>query len=99
MTNSIAARLLRTGAFGVLVLCAAHDARAQLNENCTVSVLNRTVRVSPDGSWVLPNVPANFGPVRARATCIVDGQTISGESDLFIVPTNGVVNRPHIVFG
>ena len=38
--------------------------------------------------------PANFGPVRARVTCIVNGQTISGESEPFIVPANGVVNIP-----
>ena len=70
-----------------------------LNENCTISVLNRNVQAKPDGSWVLPNVPANFGPVRARATCIVDGRTISGESAPFNVPANGVVNVPQIIFG
>src|SRR5881396_2316043 len=70
----------------------------QLNEQCTVSVLNRNVRVHPDGSWVLPNVPANFGLVRARATCIVDGETISDESEPFLVPPNGVVNLPRITF-
>ena len=87
-------------ALAVLSLSSARSAFAQqLDENCTISVLNRNVRVRPDGSWVLPNVPANFGPVRARVTCIVDGQTISGESDPFLIPTNGVVNRPHIVFG
>ena len=83
-----------------LLVCAPDEARAQqLNENCTVSVLNRNVRVNPDGSWVLPNVPANFGFVRARATCIVNGQTISGESEPFLVPANGVVNLPEIHFG
>src|SRR6187549_3778793 len=70
----------------------------RLNENCIVSVLNRNVRVKPDGSWVLPNIPANFGLVRARATCIVNGETISGESDPFVVPANGVVNLPRIIF-
>ncbi len=94
-----ASRFVRVGAIGILALCAAPGALAQFNENCTVSVLNRNVRVNPDLSWVLPNVPANFGSVRARVTCIVDGQTISGESDLFTVPPNGVVNLPHIVFG
>src|SRR2546427_6975655 len=98
MTTS-AARLLRTAALGAAVLFVAHDARAQLNEHCTVSVLNRTVKVNADGSWVLPNIPANFGQVRARATCVVNGQTISGESDLFTVPANGVVNLQPIVFG
>ncbi len=94
-----ASRFVRVGAIGILALCAAPGALAQFNENCTVSVLNRNVRVNPDLSWVLPNVPANFGSVRARVTCIVDGQTISGESDLFTVPPNGVVNLPHVVFG
>jgi hypothetical protein len=89
-----------------VLLLAAAQATAQpapvpprLNQNCTISVLNRSVRVNADGSWVLPNVPANFGLVRARATCIVDGQTISGESAPFAVPANGVVNLPRIVFG
>jgi hypothetical protein len=78
---------------------AAQVGETQLNENCTISVLNRNVRVRPDGSWVLPNVPANFGYVRARVTCIVDGRTISGESERFLIPPNGVVNRPRITFG
>jgi len=72
---------------------------AQLNQDCTVSVLNRTVQVNPDGSWVLPNVPANFGQVKARATCVRNGVTISGESDYFTIPANGAVNLPTINLG
>src|SRR5436190_15163863 len=82
-----------------LILCASHSAVAQLNQNCTVSVLNRTVQVNADGSWVLPNVPANFGQVKARATCIQNGVTTFGESAFFTIPSNGVVNLPHIVLG
>ncbi len=74
-------------------------ALAQLDENCTVSVLNRNVQVNSDGSWVLPNVPANFGQVRARATCVRNGITTSGESALFTLSANGVVNLPDIVLG
>ena len=37
-----------------------------LDEHCTVSILNRNIPVKPDGTWVLPNVPANLGLVRAR---------------------------------
>ncbi len=37
----------------------------ELNENCTVSVLNRTAYIQPDGSWDIPNVPSNMGQVRA----------------------------------
>src|SRR5205823_5960159 len=51
-------------------------------------------KVRPDGTWELPNVPANFGPVRARATCVEGGVTTSGESDLFNVPANGTINLP-----
>ena len=67
-------------------------AHAQLNENCVVSVLNRTVQVKPDGTWVLPNVPANFSQMWARATCVENGVTRSGQSDFFSVPANGAVN-------
>src|SRR5207249_10434904 len=52
-----------------------------------------------DGSWVLPNIPANFGQVKARATCVQNGVTIFGESAFFSVPANGVVNLPEIVLG
>lgn len=72
---------------------------AQLNQNCTVSVLNRTVPVGADGRWVLPNVPANFGQVKARATCVQNGTTIFGESAFFTIPANGAVNLPEIILG
>lgn len=84
---------------GLLLMLCAEVCLAQLNQDCTVSVLNRTVRVNPDGSWVLPNVPANFGKVKARATCVRNGLTTSGESDYFTIPTNGIVNLPTIVMG
>jgi hypothetical protein len=57
------------------------------------------MQVGENGSWVLPNVPANYGPVRARATCIQNGVTVSGQSDPFTLPANGVVNLPHIQLG
>ena len=71
----------------------------RLNENCIVSVLNRNTRVRPDGTWVLPNIPANFGLVRARATCVINGETISGESAPFFVSPNASVDVPPIVLG
>lgn len=94
-----ASHILRLGAIAAFVFCFAHSAAAQLNQDCTVSVLNRTVRVNPDGSWVLPNVPANFGQVKARATCVRNGVTTSGESSFFTIPANGAVNLPTIVLG
>src|SRR5262245_28737300 len=62
--------------------------QAQLTEHCTVSVLNRTARVRPDGSWRIDNVPANFGRVRARATCVGDGVTRTGQSNFFTLRQN-----------
>jgi hypothetical protein len=90
--------LVLSGAAAV-VLWLAPNAWAQLNENCIISILNRNVAVRPDGSWVLPNVPANFGQVRARATCVDNGVTTSGESGLFFLGANQTVNLPHIVLG
>lgn len=75
--------------------CAAQ----QLDQNCVVSVLNRTTQVSADGSWVLPNVPANFGLVRARATCVENGITTFGQSNLFALPAQVTINLPHIQLG
>jgi len=82
-----------------LVLWLTLPLAAQLNENCVVSVLNRNVSVNPDGTWVLPNIPANFGQVRARATCVQNGVTQSGQSDFFTLPANGSVTLPPIVLG
>lgn len=72
---------------------------AGLNENCVVSILNRNVQAKADGTWVLPNVPANFGRVRARATCVQDGVTRYGQSDEFTIPANDSVTLPPIILG
>jgi len=91
---------LRTlGAVLGIAMLGVQPAQSQLNQNCTVSVLNRTVQVSANGSWVLPNVPANFGQVKARATCVQNDVTTFGESDFFTVPANGAVNLPEITLG
>ncbi len=87
------------GVLWVLLSLTVSPALAQLNENCVVSILNRTVLVKPDGTWVLPNIPANFGPVRARATCVENGVTLSGQSNFFTIPANGSVDVPQIVLG
>lgn len=83
----------------LLAVFGTPTASGQLNQNCTVSVLNRTVSVNPDGSWVLPNVPANFGQVKARATCVQNGVTTFGESAYFSITPNSAVNLPAIALG
>jgi hypothetical protein len=84
---------------GLVPATALAQAPQKLNENCIVSVLNRNTRVRPDGTWVLPNIPANFGLVRARASCIFDGQTVSGESSPFLISPNGSIDVPPIILG
>ena len=66
-------------------------AQVELDQDCTVSILNRSARVRPDGTWRIDNVPANFGPVRVRATCVKDGITTSGQSDFINIEAN-IVN-------
>ncbi len=70
-----------------------------LSDDCVVSVLNRTTSVNADGTWLLPSIPANFGPVRARASCLRNGVTIFGQSDLFTLGARQSVTLPNITLG
>lgn len=73
--------------------------QSSLDEECVVAVLNRTARVGANSVWVVTNVPSTGSLVRARATCVcADGSTRLGQSELFLVPGNGVVRVPEIDF-
>lgn len=94
---------VHTLASGVLALLAiimpSSIFAAELNERCVVNVLNRTIQVSADGGWSLPNVPSNQGSIRARATCLQeDGQTVSGQSGYFQITANQINRVSEIVF-
>src|SRR6266545_337483 len=69
-----------------------------LDEACIVSAFNRSARVNAAGVWVLPNVPANLGQVRVRATCVENGVVRSGASSLVTMPANGVIKIEDIDF-
>lgn len=71
---------------------------ATLDESCVINILNRTVQVSADGGWSMPNVPSSVGRVRARATCIRDGQTTSGQTDFFTIQRNGITDVGEFFF-
>jgi len=99
-TIARASQGLRVGAVAALVLWSSQSARAQdIDDHCMVSVLNRTVQVKADGTWELPNVPAETGQVRARVTCVNNGVTTSGQSDFFTVTSNVVNTIPDLVLG
>jgi len=84
---------------GIFILPVAWAAESVLlDQDCTVSILNRTVQVGNDGSWSMPNVPANLGQIRARVTCMRSGQTISGQTAYFNVVTNGITNTGPFFF-
>lgn len=92
-------RLLAAAATVLGLVLGAGSAAAQLDETCTVSALNRTVRVGPGGDWVLPNVPTNSGPLRVRATCVDPaGGLRSGQSDFFVLADNQTLAAPEIRF-
>jgi uncharacterized repeat protein (TIGR01451 family) len=64
-------------------------AAAQLDEHCTVTLLNRSTQVQPGGWWGFSNLPQQPGFYRVRASCTRDGVTTVGQSDyisLFAVP-------------
>ena len=63
----------------------------ELDKNCIISVLNRTVQADKNGNYVLPNVPSFLGEVRARATCNHEGRTVTGQTDFFSVANNDLV--------
>src|SRR5262245_14561107 len=72
--------------------------QAQLDSSCMVSALNHTEHVQENGVCVLPNVPANLGQVRVRATCVEDGTVSFGASSLITIPANGVIQIEEIQF-
>ena len=92
------------GAILLCLACLSQEAVAQpiplqLDEACTVTIGNQTAPVRPDGSFVVPNISifrsrdTGIAPqlFRVRATCIRNGQQVSGQSGYFsLVPGNTV---------
>ena len=74
---------------GLFALLAFEGAAWAQPDTCTVSVLNQTAHVQADGTWSVPNVPANMGPVRARVTCLRNGVPSSGASPFVAITPNG----------
>ena len=88
--------------FGILYfLCLApHFTAAQsigvLNENCTATIQNRTVQISPDGTFAIPNVPNDGGYFRVRVTCKnPDGTTSNGASEFLLLVSGGETRFQH----
>lgn len=54
----------------------------ELDDSCIVSVLNRSGRVPPDGTWILRDIPFVSELVRARFSCVRDGETVRAVADV-----------------
>jgi hypothetical protein len=70
-----------------LALSLAPVAHAQLNQSCTANILNRSVQVTAEGDFGIPNVPVEQGLFRARVVCKNDGTTSNGHSDFVTLVT------------
>ncbi|MBC7924367.1 MAG: carboxypeptidase regulatory-like domain-containing protein, partial [Bryobacteraceae bacterium] len=73
--------------FACAVLCLTPAKAVDLNDRCTVSLLNRQVQVGSDGRFTIPNTPVQRGKFRVRLTCDTTEGPKQGQSGLFeIVP-------------
>lgn len=75
-----------------VVLVPARPARGtNLGSNCTATILNRTVQLSDNGSFAIPNVPVDpLGLYRVRVVCKQqDGTTTTAQSGLLKLVPNG----------
>jgi methionine-rich copper-binding protein CopC len=78
----------------------AGAARAQtLNQNCVAVVLNRTAPLTPDGMFVMANLPVPAGAFRARVVCLENGQTYLAATLFTNGVANGITNFGTITFG
>ena len=82
-----------------LAAVAPGEARAQLDENCTVCILNRCAQVNPNGTFAIPNVPVEAGLFRVRATCERDGETQGGQTELIQLTPNGATDVGDVPLG
>jgi hypothetical protein len=84
---------------GALAALASVASAQVLNETCTAVVLNRTGPVTPDGMFVLANVPLPVGSFRARIVCQQNGQTFLGATAFVQGVPNGVTDMGPVFFG
>ena len=78
-----------------LVCSQAHvqAEEVQIDENCVVNILNRTIHPSGGSYFALDNVPSFMGKIRARATCKSEtGELITAQTDYFEVERNKTIN-------
>ena len=93
-------RILRSSILFLITL-ASGDAWSQLDERCTATMLNRTVQVSPNGTFAIGNVPVplTVGNIRVRIVCETENGVLKGASAFVPGVANGNTPLGEIVFG
>jgi 6-phosphogluconolactonase (cycloisomerase 2 family) len=67
---------------------------------CVASLLNRSIEVQPDGSFQIPNIPADPGLFRVRFVCKdSSGATTQAFSDFIALTPNTVTTIDSVFFG
>src|SRR5262249_9001801 len=55
-----------------------------INQNCTATLLNRSIQINPDGTFAIPNVPVDQGSYRVRVLCKTPDQPTPEAASAFI---------------
>ncbi len=85
---------------GVAILFAAIvNVFGQIDETCTVTILNRTAQVHEGGWWSIPNVPVEPGLFRVRVYCTKNGVTMGGQSGYFLLQPNSLASISSLTLG
>src|SRR5262244_3165096 len=61
----------------------------KIDQNCIATLLNRTIQISPDGTFAIPNVPVDQGFYRVRILCKNGTQTTEAASSFLTLVPNG----------
>src|SRR6185369_1459598 len=79
-------------------LTSVASAQLQLDENCTATILNRTVQLNHQGGFAIPNVPVVDGKYRVRIVCKApNGGNTYAVSDYFALVANGSTKVQNLV--
>ncbi len=104
--RSLTRAIMSGGLFAVAVAgFEVSSASAQsfgLDENCLVTINNRTAQVNPDGTFAIGNVPIPPGnvPLRVRAICAGDGtEDEQGQSSLINLEPDGATEVGRVTLG
>src|ERR1051326_777721 len=69
------------------------------SQNCQASIANRSVQVNANGTFAIPNVPADIGFYRVRVVCKDPDSARSGQSGFLTLIPNGETIASNLKIG